>query len=133
MASSNMQMIMKDLQTLKQEETALVNLASKISDQLNRLKVEELALQNMARQQAEELERRSRGSQRSINRSMSHEGGRGEEGDGEDEGAEFARPLDLYVNRNFAERINQEEEEEEDDEEEGKQADDIEQFVQGLC
>lgn len=109
-----------------------MNLASKISDQLNRLKVEELALQNMARQQAEELERRSRGSQRSINRSLSHEGGREEEEGDENEEEEFVRPLDLYVNRHFAERNDQEEEEEEDDDE-GKQSDDIEQFVKGLC
>ncbi|KAK3087992.1 hypothetical protein FSP39_013171 [Pinctada imbricata] len=38
---------LKELRRLKDEERALMNIASKLSDQLNRLKVEELALLNM--------------------------------------------------------------------------------------
>ena len=46
---------LKELLRLKEEERALMNIASKLSDQLNRLKVEELALLNIIRK-AEEKE-----------------------------------------------------------------------------
>ena len=46
-----MQAMMKDLRTLKQGEMTLMNLATKISDQLNRLRVEELGLQDLVRNQ----------------------------------------------------------------------------------
>ncbi|XP_041374559.1 snRNA-activating protein complex subunit 5-like [Gigantopelta aegis] len=39
----------KELQVLKEEEKTLINLHTKLSDQLNRLKVEELALITMIR------------------------------------------------------------------------------------
>lgn len=38
---------LKELKRLKDEEKSLMNIASKLSDQLNRLKVEELALLSM--------------------------------------------------------------------------------------
>lgn len=38
---------LKELKRLKDEEKSLMNIASKLSDQLNRLKVEELALPSM--------------------------------------------------------------------------------------
>ncbi|XP_069109532.1 snRNA-activating protein complex subunit 5-like [Argopecten irradians] len=41
---------LKELRRLRDEERTLVNIASKVSDQLNRLKVEELALVSMIRQ-----------------------------------------------------------------------------------
>ncbi|KAL5020128.1 hypothetical protein ScPMuIL_003020 [Solemya velum] len=46
-----------ELRELKRQERILVNLASKISDQLNRLKVEELALVSKIRIEEEDIKR----------------------------------------------------------------------------
>lgn len=124
---SSVQGAMRELRILKQEEATLINLASKISDQLNRLKVEELALQNHVRLQNEELERKSRGSQRSINRSLPVEEFEDEDSNGveyEDEELEMGDnsgqlqkgvvPLNLVVN-NYHQHSEIEEEEDDDD------------------
>lgn len=149
---------MKDLRILKQEEQTLVNLASKISDQLNRLKVEELALQNMVRLQNEELERKSRGSQRSINRSLPiEESAVDDETDIEEidvtnrdinmEASAAANnsdieyidvtnreidPVNLMVTYRRMEDTVEEEEEDEEDMTKDISQEDIEQFVRGL-
>lgn len=152
----NAQALMKDLRILKQEEQTLVNLASKISDQLNRLKVEELALQNMVRLQNEELERKSRGSQRSINRSLLiEESAVDYDSDieeinvtGRDMNMEASAaanniedidmtnreidPVNLMVNYRRMEDTVEEEEEDEEDMTQGISQEDIEQFVKGL-
>ncbi|XP_060070940.1 snRNA-activating protein complex subunit 5-like [Ylistrum balloti] len=47
---------LKELRRLRDEERTLVNIASKVSDQLNRLKVEELALVSMIRQNANQTQ-----------------------------------------------------------------------------
>lgn len=135
-----MQSAVKELRILKQEESAMVNLASKISDQLNRLKVEELALQNMVHLQNEEQERRSRGSLRSINCSIHSEDSQG--GNLEEENDKEIRviPIDLVVNKHHIHTEEEEEEEEDDDNDLWKENkpdemvhDDIEQFVQNMC
>ena len=129
---------MKDLRNLKQEELTLVNLSSKISDQLNRLKVEELALQNMVRIQNEELERKSRGSQRSINRSLPlEESDKGDNSDFDEMEAENSvEPLQLNVNQfNLMHEFMEGEEEEEDEEEDERGDNDhnqIQDFIQEL-
>jgi snRNA-activating protein complex subunit 5 len=43
---------LKELKRLRDEERTLMNVASKLSDQLNRLKVEELALLSMLHKEA---------------------------------------------------------------------------------
>ena len=130
---------MKDLRNLKQEELTLVNLSSKISDQLNRLKVEELALQNMVRIQNEELERKSRGSQRSINRSLPlEESDKGDNSDFDEMEANdnSVEPLQLNVNQFNLMHEYMEGEEEEEDEEEDERGDNdhnqIQDFIQEL-
>ena len=130
---------MKDLRNLKQEELTLVNLSSKISDQLNRLKVEELALQNMVRIQNEELERKSRGSQRSINRSLPlEESDKGDNSDVDEMEANdnSVEPLQLNVNQFNLMHEYMEGEEEEEDEEEDERGDNdhnqIQDFIQEL-
>ena len=134
----NVQALMKDLRNLKQEELTLVNLSSKISDQLNRLKVEELALQNMVRIQNEELERKSRGSQRSINRSLPlEESDKGDNSDFDEMEAENSvEPLQLNVNQfNLMHEFMEGEEEEEDEEEDERGDNDhnqIQDFIQEL-
>ncbi|KAL4218628.1 snRNA-activating protein complex subunit 5 [Mactra antiquata] len=142
---ASVQSVIKELRTLKQEEATMINLASKISDQLNRLKVEELALQNMVRLQNEELERRSRASQRSMNRSMMFEDEIDQDmGDNSNNNYDEndVIPLDLQVYNVDDDNIVEEEEEEEDDDENdddiiniGEQIEspeDIEQFVNSL-
>ena len=129
MANVNIQSNMKELQKLKKEENVLMTLATKVSDQLNRLKVEELALQNMVRLQNEELERKSRGSQRSINRSLPmDESDKGDNSDDDDR----VVPVNLVVN--MYQNLNQVEEEEEDEDEEVREITnaDIDAFVDGL-
>ena len=135
----NVQALMKDLRNLKQEELTLVNLSSKISDQLNRLKVEELALQNMVRIQNEELERKSRGSQRSINRSLPlEESDKGDNSDVDEMEANdnSVEPLQLNVNQFNLMHEYMEGEEEEEDEEEDERGDNdhnqIQDFIQEL-
>lgn len=140
---ASMQASMKELRILKQEETTMIYLASKISDQLNRLKVEELALQNHVRLQNEELERKSRGSQRSINRSLPVEEIEYEElekGENSDKNRNIV-PINLVVNKYHQCEEMEEEEEDEDDEDDDKQMgiptntadhEDIEQFVNSL-
>jgi len=135
----NVQALMKDLRNLKQEELTLVNLSSKISDQLNRLKVEELALQNMVRIQNEELERKSRGSQRSINRSLPlEESDKGDNSDVDEMEANenSVEPLQLNVNQFNLMHEYMEGEEEEEDEEENERGDNdhnqIQDFIQEL-
>jgi len=131
MANVNIQSNMKELQKLKKEENVLMTLATKVSDQLNRLKVEELALQNMVRLQNEELERKSRGSQRSINRSLPmDESDKGD--DSKDDDDDIVVPVDLVVNRYL--NVNQVEEEEDDEDEEVREITnaDIDAFVDGL-
>ena len=135
----NVQALMKDLRNLKQEELTLVNLSSKISDQLNRLKVEELALQNMVRIQNEELERKSRGSQRSINRSLPlEESDKGDNSDFDEMEANenSVEPLQLNVNQFNLMHEYMEGEEEEEDEEEDERGDNdhnqIQDFIQEL-
>lgn len=141
---SSMQASLKELRTLKQEETTMVYLASKISDQLNRLKVEELSLQNHVRLQNEEMERKSRGSQRSINRSLPVEEFDNEDYEelekGENSDKRNIVPLNLVVNT-YNQYEEMEEEEEDDDEGDDKQMgiptntadhEDIEQFVNSL-
>lgn len=141
--ASSMQAAMKELRNLKQEENTLMNLASKISDQLNRLKVEELALQNLVRLQTEELERKSRGSQRSINRSLpveeSDEGGDDfgtnceEQNISEKMENEGIVPLNLVVNKYHEQEMIEEEEEDDETENLGNtSADDIETFMNSL-
>ena len=135
----NVQALMKDLRNLKQEELTLVNLSSKISDQLNRLKVEELALQNMVRIQNEELERKSRGSQRSINRSLPlEESDKGDNSDVDEMEANenSVESLQLNVNQFNLMHEYMEGEEEEEDEEEDERGDNdhnqIQDFIQEL-
>lgn len=126
----NAQALMKDLRILKQEELTLVNLASKIGDQLNRLKVEELALQNMVRLQNEELERKSRGSQRSINRSLPLEES-DMEGNSDEDLENNVVPLELSIS-NYTRMEEEIEEEEEEEDNEERTNDDIEDFVKDL-
>ena len=107
----------RELRTLLQEETALVNLASKISDQLNRLKVEELALQNLVRIQNEEQERHLRGSMSAGSSKMLEEQDIDEIGEEEEEGSN-KDDLDLSVSnqKKWKEIVEEEEEEEEEEE-----------------
>lgn len=126
----NAQALMKDLRILKQEELTLVNLASKIGDQLNRLKVEELALQNMVRLQNEELERKSRGSQRSINKSLPLEES-DMEGNSDEDLENNVVPLELSIS-NYTRMEEEIEEEEEEEDNEERTNDDIEDFVKDL-
>lgn len=135
--ASSMQAAMKELRNLKQEENTLMNLASKISDQLNRLKVEELALQNLVRLQTEELERKSRGSQRSINRSLPVE----ESDEGGDDFGTYCKekmenegivPLNLVVNKYHEQEMIEEEEDDETENLGNTSADDIETFMNSL-
>jgi len=130
MANVNIQSSMKELQKLKKEENVLMTLATKVSDQLNRLKVEELALQNMVRLQNEELERKSRGSQRSINRSLPMD--ESDKGDDSKDDDDRVVPVDLVVN--MYQNLNQVEEEEDDKDEEVREITnaDIDAFVDGL-
>lgn len=124
---SSVQGAMRELRILKQEETTLINLATKVSDQLNRLKVEELALQNHVRLQNEEQDRKSRGSQRSLPMEEFDEDTNDvENGDEESEGADnFSRvdkkvvPLNLVVNRFHRHEDEEEEEDDDEDLEEG--------------
>ncbi|KAL3872870.1 hypothetical protein ACJMK2_036055 [Sinanodonta woodiana] len=121
---------LKDLRRLKQEEGALVSLASKINDQLNRLKVEELALQNLIRLQSEKddtstLENLESRPSTTI-------------GNVEDDEEEELVKLDLNVkSREMVSQGGDEEEEEEEDEEEeeaesGSTHDELTQFIREL-
>ncbi|XP_045177091.1 snRNA-activating protein complex subunit 5-like [Mercenaria mercenaria] len=143
---ATMQAAMKDLRTLKQEESTMMNLASKISDQLNRLKVEELALQNLVRLQNEEFERKSRGSRRSLpveelddedDNDIDEYLGKGDMSEKKVE-TESIVPLNLVVNK-YHEHDAMEEEEEDDDDDDADKIpantaahEDIEQFVNSL-
>ncbi|XP_048729086.2 snRNA-activating protein complex subunit 5-like [Ostrea edulis] len=100
---------LKELKRLKDEERTLMNVASKLSDQLNRLKVEELALLSMLHK--EELpnrvelvgkEEEKKETQPSSSQPTPVE-------------TEELVPLDLSVNSQQQKEVMEEEEEEEDD------------------
>ena len=129
-----------------------MNMASKISDQLNRLKVEELALQNLVRLQNEELEMKSK---RYNTSSAAEQAGNVEYANGGNDVNEYLEkgdkpaknvdnesiiPLNLVVNKFHHHDVNMIEEEEDDDDDELESSsqkitaghDDIEQFVNSL-
>ncbi|XP_061169550.1 snRNA-activating protein complex subunit 5-like [Saccostrea echinata] len=102
---------LKELKRLKDEERTLMNIASKLSDQLNRMKVEELALLSMLHKEGlpveseenKEKEGEEEAQQPSTSQAITEE-------------TEELVPLDLTVhNLQQVERMEEEEEDFEDD------------------
>lgn len=102
---------LKELKRLKDEERSLMNIASKLSDQLNRLKVEELALLSMLHKEGlpantmEDTDARMEEEQQDDQSSSQQVVEKTEE----------LVPLDLHVKNSQEEKEFEEEEEEEED------------------
>lgn len=102
---------LKELKQLKDEEKSLMNIASKLSDQLNRLKVEELALLSLLHKEG-----------LPVNTMEDTDMGTEEQQDDQPsssqqvvEKREKLVPLDLHVKNSQKEKEFEEEEEEEED------------------
>ncbi|OWF49611.1 snRNA-activating protein complex subunit 5-like [Mizuhopecten yessoensis] len=111
---------LKELRRLRDEERTLVNIASKVSDQLNRLKVEELALVSMIRQSASQVQCTEEEENNNSNTAMGqvpHQTLKAEVDTDElyENKPTELLPLDLSVNPTGVKQLDEEEEEEDEE------------------